>query len=74
MQVRYLRELFAETVTITVDNAEVDGKDLILTQRIINKRNKECVTAVITFRFVDGAKKRSISVPEDFFNAALKAL
>ncbi len=74
IQVRYLRELFAETVVITVDSAEVDGKDLVLAQRILNKKNKECVTAIITFRFVDGAKKRSISVPEEFFIASSKAL
>ena len=74
IQVRYLREVFAETVNVTVDSAEIDGKDLILTQRILNKKNKECVTAVITFRFVDGARKRSIPVPNDFFNAAIKAL
>jgi YbgC/YbaW family acyl-CoA thioester hydrolase len=67
---RYLREIFAGDITVTVDSAEVFEKDLVLTQRVLNSKNKECITATITFRFLSGITKRSIYVPEDFIEAA----
>ena len=66
IEVRYLREIFAGPIEVTIDTVSFVEKKMLLTQRAINQRGKVCVEATYDFRMLDGNSKRSVLFPEDF--------
>jgi len=66
LAVVYRREIFAGPILVTVEDPRIEGKALLLEQRIVNAKGKECVRASIDLRFMSGVTKRSIVPPEDF--------
>lgn len=69
--IKYLREIFAGEIVVTCENPIIDGKTVILDQRILNSRGKPMVTAKVSSMFLSGETKRSVPPPEDFLNRFL---
>lgn len=66
ISVAYKRELFKEELQIECAASRIEGKILVLDQRIINSRGKEAVSAVVECAFMQGATKRAALPPEAF--------
>jgi YbgC/YbaW family acyl-CoA thioester hydrolase len=62
----YKREIFGGPILVTVESPRIEGKSLLVEQRIVNAKGKECVQASIELRFLSSATKRSIVPPADF--------
>jgi len=69
VQATYKREVKGESVTVTCDRAGLDGRALVVHQRILNEKGKDAVEAVIESVFMDTDTRRGISPPEDFLRA-----
>jgi YbgC/YbaW family acyl-CoA thioester hydrolase len=65
----YKREVKGESVTVTCDRAGLDGRALVVHQRILNEKGKEAVEAVIESVFMDTDTRRGIAPPDDFLRA-----
>jgi YbgC/YbaW family acyl-CoA thioester hydrolase len=65
----YKREVKGESVTVTCDKASLQGRGLVIHQRILNEKGKVAVEAVIESVFMDTNTKRGMSPPEDFLKA-----
>jgi YbgC/YbaW family acyl-CoA thioester hydrolase len=68
---RYLREVKRGRVQATCENPVLNGRTLILTQRILNERGKVAVEARIESVFMDQNTRRGMHPPEDFARAFL---
>jgi YbgC/YbaW family acyl-CoA thioester hydrolase len=66
ISVAYKREVFAGPIVVTCESPHIDGKAIMLHQRIINARGKVCVEASYDMRILSGDSKRSIYPPADF--------
>lgn len=66
INIQYKREIFAGPYRMTVEDARIVDKALLMKQRVFNEKGKECVTADFDFRLIDGATKRSTYLPEMF--------
>ncbi len=66
ISVVYKRELFAGPVTITCDSARLEGKALIIPQRILNDKGKVAVEAMAESMAMNGETKRAVPYPEEF--------
>lgn len=71
--VAYKRELFKEELRVECSTSRIEGKILVLDQRIINSKGKEAVSAVVDCAFMQGATKRAALPPEAFLQAINKA-
>jgi YbgC/YbaW family acyl-CoA thioester hydrolase len=69
VQSAYKREVKGESVTVTCDKATLEGRGLVLHQRILNEKGKVAVEAVIESVFMDIVTKRGLFPPEDFLRA-----
>jgi acyl-CoA thioesterase FadM len=69
VEASYLREVRGAHVTVTCDQALIDGREFVIYQRIMNERNKVAVSARIVSVFMDINSRRGITPPEDFVNA-----
>lgn len=67
----YKREVKRGLVTVTCDDLAVDGKTLIIGQKILNERGKVAVEARIESVFMDMNTRRGILPPEGFIDAFL---
>jgi acyl-CoA thioesterase FadM len=70
---QYKREVKRGRVTVTCENLKVDGKTLIIGQKILNERGKVAVEARIESVFMDMNTRRGIMPPEGFVEAFLAA-
>ena len=66
ISVAYKRELFAGPIVVTCESPHIDGKAILIHQRIINERGKVCVEASFDLRLLCGATKRSVPPHPDF--------
>lgn len=66
ISVVYKRELFAGPIVVTCESPRIEGKSMLLHQRIVNERGKVCVEASYDLRFLSGETKRSVLPPSDF--------
>lgn len=66
IDVQYKREIFSGKYSMTVEDARIVGKALLMRQRVLNDRGKECVSADFDFRLIDGKTKRSTYLPHAF--------
>lgn len=66
IQVVYKRELTTGEITVTCENPRIEGKRILLDQKILNPRSKVAIEAVVASAFLSGETRRSI-VPPDFF-------
>jgi acyl-CoA thioesterase FadM len=69
VQAHYKRELKGGRITVTCDRLEVQGRSIIIYQRILNSKGKTAVEAVIESVFMDIQARRGISPPEEFLEA-----
>jgi acyl-CoA thioesterase FadM len=69
VEAAYKREVKGESVTVTCDKARLDGRGLVIHQRILNEKGKAAVEAVIESVFMDMNTKRGMFPPEDFLKA-----
>jgi acyl-CoA thioesterase FadM len=60
-------------VTVTCDDVTVEGKTLIIGQKILNERGKVAVEARIESVFMDMNTRRGMMPPEGFIEAFLAA-
>jgi YbgC/YbaW family acyl-CoA thioester hydrolase len=68
---QYKREVKRGRVTVTCEDLEVDGKTLIIGQKILNERGKVAVAARIESVFMDMDTRRGMLPPEGFVEAFL---
>jgi YbgC/YbaW family acyl-CoA thioester hydrolase len=68
---QYKREVKRGRVTVTCEDLKVDGKTLIIGQKILNERGKVAVEARIESVFMDMSTRRGIMPPEGFIEAFL---
>ncbi len=71
IEVVYKREVFAGQICVTCENGRIEGKSFYLTQRLLNERQKECVSAEVEGKLMDGVSKRAVEPPSDFRQAFL---
>jgi acyl-CoA thioesterase FadM len=69
VQAHYKRELKGGRITVTCDRLQVQGRSIIIYQRILNSKGKTAVEAVIESVFMDIQARRGISPPEEFLEA-----
>lgn len=68
---QYKREVKRGLLTVTCEDLQVDGKTLIIGQKILNERGKVAVEARIESVFMDMGTRRAIMPPEGFIEAFL---
>ena len=72
VQCQYKREVLKGGVTVTCDQGEIRGRNLILRQRIINSKGKEAVLAVVDSVFMDIQTRRGMEPPPEFSAAFVR--
>jgi YbgC/YbaW family acyl-CoA thioester hydrolase len=70
---QYKREVKRGRATVTCEDLKVEGKTLIIGQKILNERGKVAVEARIESVFMDMNTRRGIMPPEGFIEAFLAA-
>lgn len=68
---QYKREVKRGRVSVTCEDLRVDGKTLVIGQKILNERGKVAVEATIESVFMDMTTRRGIMPPEGFIEAFL---
>lgn len=68
---QYKREVKKGRVTVTCEDLSVNGKTLIIGQKILNERGKVAVEARIESVFMDMNTRRGMAPPEGFIEAFL---
>lgn len=63
---QYKRELRAGPITVTCERPQIDGKRLVLEQRILNERGKVAVEGQAVSMLLSKATGRSAQIPEEF--------
>jgi YbgC/YbaW family acyl-CoA thioester hydrolase len=71
VEATYKREVKRGVATITCDRVELDGRTLVIHQRLLNERGKVAVEARIESVFMDNETRRGMNPPEDFLKAFL---
>jgi YbgC/YbaW family acyl-CoA thioester hydrolase len=71
VQAAYKREVKRGKVTVTCDRVDLNGRALVIHQRILNERGKVAVEAVVESVFMDNSTRRGMTPPEDFLTAFL---
>ena len=74
ISVRYLREIFAGEVIVSIESIEASGKEMIIDQKAYNPKNKVLAEARYDFRVIDAKEKRSVPIPSDIREAMTKGL
>ena len=69
LNVRYLREIQLGNYSVTCEGQRVDGKRMIVDQRILNAKGKDCITATVECMALSAPLKRSVAVPEGLARA-----
>ena len=68
---QYKREVKRGVVTVTCEELAVNGKTLIIGQKILNERGKVAVDARIESVFMDMSTRRGVLPPNGFIEAFL---
>jgi YbgC/YbaW family acyl-CoA thioester hydrolase len=66
VEATYKREVKKGLVTVTCEDIAIDGRTLIVHQKIVNARGKVAVDARIESVFMDMNTRRGMDIPEDF--------
>jgi len=74
VEAEYKREVKRGSVQATCDAVSLQGRTLVIQQRIINERGKVAVEARVESMFMDFTTRRGMNPPEDFLRAFLSAL
>ena len=69
---QYKREVKRGRVSVTCEDLKVEGKTLIIGQKILNERGKVAVEARIESVFMDMNTRRGIMPPDGFIEAFLR--
>jgi YbgC/YbaW family acyl-CoA thioester hydrolase len=69
IEVRYLREVRAGTISVSCSQMRIDGKEIILKQTLTNEQGKKAIEAEFYLQFLSGVTKRGVLPPEDFCRA-----
>ena len=69
LSAKYLREIKAGQIAVSCGNCRLDGKDLLITQKITNEKGKLAITADIRLACVDAKLRRAVDAPADFLAA-----
>lgn len=72
IQIEYKREVSAGAVKVSCERCRVEGRRILIEQRLFNGRGKEAVSAVVTSMLMDTQTRRAVSPPPEFV-AALAA-
>lgn len=72
IDVAYKRELRSEPVTITCEDVKIEGKALVMKQRIVNEKGKTCVEAIVESMFLSSESKRAVEIPASVFKGMSK--
>jgi YbgC/YbaW family acyl-CoA thioester hydrolase len=72
VQATYKREVKRGVATITCDRVDLDGRTLVIYQRLLNERGKVAVEARIESVFMDNATRRGMNPPDDFLEGFLQ--
>ena len=73
IQVRYLREIFKETLTLSCSQIAWAGRACRILQRITKNNDKLAVEAIVELKFLSQLKKRSIEIPSVFIASVEKS-
>jgi YbgC/YbaW family acyl-CoA thioester hydrolase len=71
VEAAYKREVKKGAVTVTCETPAIDGKTLVVHQKILNERGKIAVEARIESVFMDMNTRRGMAPPEEFKAAFL---
>lgn len=71
VEAAYKREVKKGVVSVTCEDMTIDGRTLLVHQRILNARGKVAVDARIESVFMDMDTRRGMDVPGDFAIAFL---
>ena len=69
LEIDYKRAVKQGPVTFTCEDMRVEGKTLLLRQRIINDRGKDAVVAEAQLKFLSPTLKRAVPPPPEFCEA-----
>ena len=69
LNVQYKREVFAGEIRVTVENARVSEKALLLDQKLYNDRGKLAVEATVELKCLSSATKRAVEPPVELLKA-----
>lgn len=72
ISIQYKREILRGSVTLTCEEPRLDGKLIVLKQRVINAKGKDAVLAEVASVFMSSETKRGIHPPADFAAAFIK--
>lgn len=69
---QYKREVKQGRVTVTCERPSLEGRTIVLHQRLLNQRGKVAVEARIESAFMDMTTRRGMAPPEDFVRGFLE--
>jgi YbgC/YbaW family acyl-CoA thioester hydrolase len=73
ISVRYKRELFAGSITVECQRTFLEGRDLVIEQRILNEKGKVAIEATVKSCCMCGTLRRAMAIPDDLLAAFLAA-
>jgi len=68
LAVEYKRELRAGPVSVFCENARMEGKSVVIEQKIVNERGKCAVQAIVELKFVRPHARFAAQPPKRFVN------
>ncbi|NLF26019.1 MAG: acyl-CoA thioesterase [Deltaproteobacteria bacterium] len=71
--VRYKREVVVGQIRVTCENPRIQGKLVLIEQRIFNSKGKVALEALVESQFLDKSAGRAVKVPDDFRAAFVQA-
>lgn len=69
LSIRYKRELLAGEIKVTCEDLKIEGRSLVVRQRIFNQKGKEVIDAQVEIMFLRSVTKRAGEVPEKIVEA-----
>jgi len=73
VEAEYKREVKRGRVTVTCESPVLEGRVLVVDQKILNERGKVAVEARIQSVFMDHTTRRGMNPPPEFVEAFLRA-
>ena len=72
IDVNYKREIFKGPQILTCEDGLLEGKSMVLTQRVLNERRKEAVVARVWSMFIGAEIRRAVPIPDRLVSAFSK--
>ena len=72
VDVAYKREVKRGAITVTCEEPTIEGRTIVVRQRILNERGKTAAEGMIESVFMDMSSRRGMDIPEDFRAAFLR--